>query len=57
MKNNENKKITLNDFILANAIYNEIKEKEEEKKKDEYDSYQYEEEELEDDDYYFEDPD
>lgn len=57
MGNNKKEKITLSDFIMANILYDEIKEKEEAKSKEDYEPYQFEEEELEDDDYYFEDPD
>ncbi len=57
MENNKKEKITLSDFIMANILYDEIKEKEEAKSKEDYEPYQFEEEELEDDDYYFEDPD
>lgn len=57
MENNKKEKITLSDFIMANILYDEIKEKEEAKLKEDYESYQFEEEELEDDDYYYEDPD
>ena len=39
MKNNKNEKITLSDFIMANILYDEIKEKEEAKSKEDYEPY------------------